>query len=118
MNQNSIPDLPYLNNENFENIFDVKTDENGFYYYNLLQTVNLPSNLPKGLLTPYQVVYGDTWPYISYKNYGTPNLWWIILPFNNIINPTQQPIPGTQISILGMNYVKEVISQISTQPIN
>jgi hypothetical protein len=118
MNQNSIPSLPYLDNENYENIFDVKTDENGFYYYNLLQSVNLPSNLPKGLFANYQIVYGDTWPFISYKNYGTPNLWWIILSVNNILDPTQIPEPGTNINILGTDYVKEVISQISTRKNN
>ena len=115
MFQNSITDLPKLNNESYENIFNVYPDEGGYYFYNLLQTVVIPDNLPKGYYDTYNVVYGDTWPFVSYKVYSTPNLWWVIMSANKIIDPTKQPVPGQQIQILKSRYVSEILSQISTQ---
>jgi hypothetical protein len=115
MYQNSIPELPKLRNENYENIFNLHTDKEGRYFYNLLQTVIVPDNLPAGYYEQYNVVYGDTWPLISYKNYQTPNLWWLIVSVNGIINPTEQPQTGTQIRILKSQFASLVINQISTQ---
>jgi hypothetical protein len=115
MNQNTITDLPNLRRENYENIFNVYTEDDGHYFYNLLQAVVIPSNLPRGYFYTYDVTYDDTWPYISYKNYNTPNLWWVILSVNNIIDPTTMPTPGTKIDILKVDVVKDILSQISTQ---
>jgi hypothetical protein len=114
MIQNQIKDLPSLKNDDYANIFNVHTDDNGFYYYNILQGVNIPANLPDGYYTPYSVIYGDTWPFISYKKYRTPNLWWLITTVNNIQDPTKQPNPGTEIKILKTQYATLVINEIST----
>ena len=113
MKQNEISDLPKLDAENFENIFNVYNDENGMYFYNLLQTVVFPPNLPLNLFTTYSISYGDTWPYISYKTLNSPNLWWIILLANDILDPTKMPKNGTLIKIPIMAVVKEVLHQIS-----
>jgi nucleoid-associated protein YgaU len=115
MKQNSIEDLKNLKTENYENIFNVYTDENNRYFYNLLQSVSLPQNLPAGYYSTYNIQYGDTWPLISYKNYKTPNLWWIILAANNINNPTALPVPGSQISILNNKVAQIILNQTSTQ---
>lgn len=115
MYQNNITDLPKLRRENYENIFNVYTEEDGYYFYNLLQTIVIPDNLPDGFYDTYNVIYGDTWPYISYKAYNTPNLWWPILHANNIIDPTQNPVPGTFIKILKIDVVKNILSQITNQ---
>lgn len=115
MFQNDITDLPNLRNENYENIFQVYEDENDQYYYNILQSVALPNNLPEGYFQYYHIKYGDTWPFISYKVYQTPNLWWIILPFNNILDPTTMPENGTRIKVLKTQFVRTVLDQISTQ---
>jgi hypothetical protein len=113
MNQNRITSLPSLTDENYEQIFNVYQDENGNYYYNLLQSVAIPTNLPSGFYNKYNVVYGDTWPYISYKNYNTPNLWWIITSANSIINPTAMPEPGTTLYILDPDIVSQILDQIA-----
>ena len=118
MKQNSIEELPALRNENYENIFNIYTDEDGRYYYNLLQTIALPQNLPAGYYTTYDVKYGDTWPFISYKLYNTPNLWWIITAANNISDPTSLPEPGSQIKYFKTNVVRAVLNQISSQKNN
>ena len=44
----AIPDLPKLKRSSYESIFNVYADEDGRYYYNLLQTVVIPKNLPNG----------------------------------------------------------------------
>lgn len=115
MKQNQISDLPTLRAENFENIFNVYKDENGMYFYNLLQTIVFPQNLPLNLFDPYNIKYGDTWPTISYKTLNNTNLWWIILLANNISNAVLPPVPGTIIKIPKPSVVKEVLLQMKTQ---
>lgn len=115
MKQNNIKELPRLKNENFENIFNIYTTDDGFYYYNLLQTVIFPQNLPDGYFDEYDIVYGDTWPFISYKMYKTTGAWWIILLANNIKNPITAVEPGTRIKIPKIQIVKIIISQLLTQ---
>jgi len=115
MYQNSITDLPRLKNYEYQRIFKVYTDSNSKYFYNLLQSISLPSNLPEGYYDDYSVVYGDTWPFISFKQYQNPGLWWVITEVNSIINPTKQPEPGTKIKILKTNFVNTIIGQIATE---
>jgi LysM repeat protein len=115
MNQNKINDLPRLENENYENIFNVYLDENNRYFYNLLQTINLPTNLPKGYYDYYDVKNSDTWPLISYKAYQTPNLWWLIVAANNILNPVIQPEQGTKIKILKTSIARNILTEIYNQ---
>lgn len=115
MKQNSIKELPKLTSENYENIFDLYTDEDGHYYYNLLQTISFPQNLPDGYYDLYDIVYGDTWPFISYKVYNTPNVWWIILLANNIKNPITTLVPGTQVKVPKMRVVKVILAELLTQ---
>lgn len=115
MKQNEIIGLPKLDNENYENIFSVNSDTDGYYFYNLLQTIQLPSDLPAGYYATYDIEYGDTWPFISYKAYNTPNLWWVIALTNNIDNPTKQPTPGSSIRLLKLDIVKTILSQIVIQ---
>jgi hypothetical protein len=115
MYQNSINDLPRLKNYNYENVFNVYQDPDSRYFYNLLQTISIPSNLPEGYYDEYNVVYGDTWPFVSFKVYENPNLWWLITSVNNIINPTIQPEVGTKIKILKARFASLIISQITTQ---
>jgi len=112
MKQNQIEELEKLNPENLENIFNVYQLQNGMYFYNLLQTIQFPQNLPPSLFTTYTAVYGDSWPYISYKVYKNPNLWWVILMANNIQDPTILPAPGVDIPIPVTDVVKQIISQI------
>jgi hypothetical protein len=111
--QNQIEDLPKLDAENLENIFNVYVDENGMYYYNLLQTISFPDNLPLNLFSSYTIKYGDTWPFISFKTLNSPNLWWVILLANKIQNPIILPSPGTVIKIPLVQVVREILSQLN-----
>lgn len=111
MKQNDIKDLPRLSIENFEKIFNVYQDADGLYFYNLLNTIVFPQNLPVNLFTVYTVKPGDTWPFISYKTLQSPNLWWIILLANGIDNPLLPVVPGTNLKIPISQVVKEVVEQ-------
>lgn len=112
MKQNKINDLKKLTIENFENIFNIHTDENNRYFYNLLQSITIPSNLPNGYYVKYTTKPGETWPLISYRNYNTPNLWWLILCVNNINNPVIQPESGTTLKVIRMEYAKAILAEI------
>jgi LysM repeat protein len=115
MYQNEIKDLPSLPDERYENIFQVFQDENNRYFYNLLETINFPENLPDGFFTTYVVQPGDTYPYISYKLFKTINVWWAICLVNEITNPTLPLEPGTVLKVPTLNTIREIIRQINLQ---
>jgi len=115
MYQNKIKDLPKLASDNYENIFQIYQDENERYYYNILQNINIPTNLPGGYYNEYLIKYGDTWPLISYRVYETPNLWWIVLAANNIINPVNLPEQGTIIKVFKTSVVRTILTEIQSQ---
>ena len=116
MKHNEITSLQKINIENLENIFNVYQDKNGMYFYNLLQTIVFPTDLPQNLFDKYIIGYGDTWPLISYKTLKNTGLWWIILLANNIQNPISPgPVPGTVLKIPIMDVVKEVLVQMRSQ---
>jgi hypothetical protein len=111
MKQNQINNLERLREENFENIFNVYRDQDGMYFYNLLQTVIFPPDLPVSLFTSYTIAYGDTWPFISFKTLKSPNLWWVILLANGIQNPLEPLVNGTHIKIPIIDVVREILTQ-------
>ena len=115
MRQNSIKELPELRNDDYANIFNIYTDEDSKYFYNLLQTAAIPNNLPVSFYDSYNVTYNDTWPFISYKLYNTPNLWWVIASVNNITNPLEKLVPGTQIKYLKAEYVSLITTQLTVE---
>jgi len=114
MVQNEINELPRLEDERFENIFNIYLDRGNKYFYNLLQGISLPTNLPDGAYTTYRVVPGDTLPYISYKLFNTIGLWWTICLANNIDNPTIKLEPGTELKIINNNLLKLLILEINS----
>jgi len=114
MNQNSIYNLPRLNSTKYENIFNIYTDVDNKYYYNLLQTIAFPDNLPNSFFIQYVVGNQDAWSLISYKMYNTIDLWWIILLANAITNPLEPLIPGTVLKIPNAAIVQDVLAQITS----
>lgn len=113
MYQNEITDLPKLLQENYENIFQIFQDKDDHYFYNLLETIHFPENLPSGYFDTYNIRPGDTLPFISYKLYKTTNLWWAICLANNIINPTEQLETATTLKIPKVSILREIIKQIN-----
>lgn len=114
MYQNNISELPRLKDENYENIFNVYLDENNFYFYNLLQTIHFPQNLPGSFFETYDVKPNDTWPLISYKKYNNIKLWWIIALANGVTNPIDFLTNGKTIRVPKPGVVTEILTQIIT----
>jgi len=102
-----------ITSENYENIFDIYNDENGFYYYNLLKKVDFPLDLDASVFDYYLTKPIDTYPNISYNFYGSVVLWWIIVAANNIDNPMEQPKAGTLLKIIKPIYVSSVLSRLT-----
>lgn len=100
----------------FENFFKVYQDEEkGNLFYNILKNVSVfPAN-DDSIEDEYIVKPDDTWVYISYKQYNTIDLWWLVCEYNGIKNPTQFPKIGTKLKLLKSGYVYSVISEINRQ---
>ncbi len=52
---------------------------------------------------------------LSYKIYGTLNLWWLLCLVNNIQDATKNPELGSKVKAIKPQYVNTIISQINTQ---
>lgn len=108
MKQRDIKELNSLGEELLENIFNVY-QKDGMYFYNILQSIQFPDNLPSNLFETYKIVYGDTWPFISYKTLKSPNMWWILLMVNKIQNPLEPLLPGNFILVPREEVVREIL---------
>lgn len=114
MKRNKIKELKKINSNFYENIFNVY-QEDGFYYYNLYNTVSIDTeNIDPNLYTEHIFSIGDYWTLLSYKYYGTVNLWWILCVANNIQNPLDLPEVGTKLKILNSEVVSDIIQSIIT----
>lgn len=102
-----------ISSENYENIFNIYTDENDFYYFNLLKKVDFPTELDPDVFDYYQTLPSDTYPNISYKAYKSVKLWWLICAANQIDNPIKQPEVGTILKIIRINTVKIILGKLS-----
>lgn len=113
MKQNDLEDVKYsLAPQQYENIFEVYEDSDIGYFYNLLKTVNFPTDLDPTIYNIYVVRPGDTWTLISWSVYNNISLWWAICSLNNIQNPLDMPTPGTKIKILKVAYLQRILNDI------
>lgn len=101
-----------LTPQNYENIFSVFEDLDGFYYFNLLRTINFPTDLDPTTYTIYNTNNGDIWPLISWKFYKSVKLWWLICAANQIIDPTIMPEVGTELKIINKEVVRDLLNEI------
>ena len=110
--QNSIQDLPKLNNQRYENIFKMYDLKTGQYYYNLLRSIHFPENIDNTQITYITVKQTLPWTAISFNVYKTIELWWLICLLNKIDNPIKAPAIGTVIKVLNPYAVKNVLNEI------
>jgi len=110
--QNNISDLPQLHSYRFENIFKIHKTGDDLYYYNILKTITIPDNLDH--TTYYLSRPGSFMPLttLSYKHYGTMDLWWLICIANNIDNPVKFISPDRALKIIKPSHVDNVIDSI------
>lgn len=112
MKQNEISSIAKLTPQNYENIFNVYVDDNGYYYYNMTRAVNFPTDLDPNSYTEYITGYNDTWPLIAWKFYKNVKLWWVIVSANQIDNPVQQPKAGITLKIIRADIVRNLLNSL------
>lgn len=112
-------DIPNFNTDynDLANLFNVYNDKDGNPYFNINRTIYFKdvANLPPAAFVSYQIKESDTWTSISYDNYATHTLWWLICSYNNIMDPTTFPEPGTIIKLPTNSVVDLVLKQIREQ---
>jgi len=111
--QNQIPTLAQLNSYRYERIFKLYTTEQNQYYYNLLQSIYLPDDIDDTKVFFMHVQQNQPWTTISFKAYGTIELWWLIMLVNKIYNPLKGAQSGTVLKIIKQEYVSVILKEIS-----
>lgn len=108
---NDIDELSNLSDNRYENIFNMGTNNN-YFFYNIIKTIKFPEELDSNIFD-YKII-NQKIPYtaVSYNVYGTQNLWWLILLSNNITNPVDVITPGTRLKIIKSKFVKDIINTI------
>ena len=111
LKNNEIKALSKISKSRYENIFNVGTN-NEYYFYNKIKTVKFPEDLSPGIF--YNKTITNKVPYtaISFYVYSTQDLWWFILLTNNITNPISVVQPGTVLKIIKKEYVEDIINNI------
>lgn len=120
MKQFEIQELEDISNMNIANLFNVFDEPElgvNFKTYSINRTVNFldldeRSTKNSTVFSLYKVELQDTWMLISYKFYGTYELWWILAKVNNVIDPTLDIVVGTEIRILNDDIVNQVLQTI------
>ena len=110
--QNDITKLGSLSPSRYENIFKLYLDGNNDYFYNILNSINIPEEIDK---TYYYVVVVNRrvpWTTISYEQYQNIDLWWLICLINNINNPIKFAEPGKELKIIRQEFVPLILNNI------
>jgi hypothetical protein len=120
LRQNDISELPRLDRERYENIFNVYDinlgDEDRYFFYNILKKISLEDdNIDPNAFEYIRVDKKIPWTTISHDIYGTQHLWWLILAANKISNPIILPVVGDVLRIVKAEYVDVVVDQIAAR---
>jgi len=110
--------LPRLNEFDFENFLRVYRNTDNQYFYNLLtNAITFDKDLDASVFYEVTIRKSIPWTTLSYNEYRTMHLWWLIMEVNHITNPLDYPVPGTKLKILYPRFVKTVIDEIYNQAI-
>jgi hypothetical protein len=122
MKHNDISDISTtLKKNNYANLFNVytDTDNDNIYHYNINKSLNFkglnedPDNdFINNIFDYYNIRADDTWQIISFRQYGTVELWWLVCKANSIYNPLEIPALGTAIRLLKPTLVDGILNDI------
>jgi len=91
-------------------LFNILLDEDRLtYFLNIFKSLRVNQNIMTNiaLFDTYEVE-GEReawWDNISYDIYGTPYLWWVIALFNDVTNPFEELVEGTNLKVLKPEYL-------------
>lgn len=106
-----IPELSNISPNQLDNHFEVLSDENGRYFYDLSDTIIIDTeNMSPLYYHEYVVQENDTLVRLAIEFYSSANLYWVIAVSNNINNPFVLD-SGTVLRIPK----KEILGQILTE---
>lgn len=111
---NSTPGLEGISDLHYENIFKVVKDGE-YFTYNILQHITLPADMDPLLYREITMPPSMPLSVLSYRVYGTMNLWWLICVVNNIDDPTKMIPSGTKIKVIKPDYLGNVMDIIKNQ---
>lgn len=111
MKRNQIKELPKISNYNYDVIFNTYKTEDGYYYYNMYNSIYIPEDISPLTYDKHIYTEGEFWTKLADQYYGDKRLWWVILVANNIMNPLKLPEPGTILKILKPEAVSEILNQ-------
>jgi hypothetical protein len=117
-----IKDIKFLgkiNEYNFENFLRLYRNKDNQFHYNLLSNaIHIDTELDVSTYYEIRLQKSVPWTTLSYNEYRTMHLWWLIMEVNKIQNPLDYPVPGTVLKILYPTYVKTIINSIYDKVIN
>ncbi len=117
--QNEIPELTSLPRDRYENIFNVyKSSKEGteYYFYNILKKITIDAdNIDPEVFKYIQVSRRLPWTALSYQEYTTQHLWWLLLATNNKNNPVILPQVGDVLRVIKREYVGDILNQLSNR---
>jgi hypothetical protein len=107
----------YISKFDLANMFNIYDDPKlgaNYKTYNLNRTIIITGleNIPASELSTYKVNDGDNLQMISYKLYGTIELWWIIAKINNIRDAAITLTSGTSIYTLNTSIVNNILNKL------
>ena len=113
-----IPSITEVENVSYENFFKIHVYNDEFAFFNLLKKINIltsTNDVNPALFSIYNVDVEIPWVVLSYKIYGTLNLWWLLCLVNNVQDATKNPQLGTRIKAVKPEFVNTIIKQINIQ---
>lgn len=117
LKNNQIPDLPRIPNTRYENLFNVytvKKDGKDFYFYNITNKVVLPTRVGGNFISKTTVNAKMTWATLSYKIYGTMNLWFLLYLLNNKDNKISFTVdPSDDILYIKPAFLNSIIQKLN-----
>jgi hypothetical protein len=117
LKQNAIAELQSLPKDRYENIFNVylsNKSEDKYYFYNILKKISIDTdNIDPAVFKFIKINRRIPWTTVSYQEYKTQHLWWLILAANGIKNPIILPQIGDVLRVIRSEYVNTILNQIS-----
>ena len=95
-------------------LFNILRDHDSTSFMNIWRTFSLNDSVTTDVTfyDSYEVGDDSWWDNISYEIYGTPHLWWIIALMNEVVNPFEELIEGTNINYLREEYLYVLFKDI------
>jgi hypothetical protein len=107
--------LPNLSEYKFENIFKIYLNTEGYFFYNIIKKIKIPDDINSDIYDSLRLNRKLPYTAISYVNYNTIDLWWLICLVNNIRNPLELLEPGTLLKIIKPTHIPGIIDEIKSQ---